>query len=313
MATITRRASGLYQCQVRRKGYPSQTRTFNSKTEAKSWATRTEANLSSDRCTEPFSYIIERYRDTVTPNKKQARQELYRIKWLLAHPIASIRLDKLSPHHVAQYKAHRLKKVLCRGGDGSQTVLHCLNLISAILTTAQKDWGISADNPVTMIRKPSQGAGRERRLSREEDEALLANSNGQLSDIITIALETGMRKGEIFRINRNDLLEGRLLRIPLTKNGHPRTIPLTACAHEVIGRCASLRMTEPQFRYRWNMLLMRCDITDLRFHDLRHEAITRLFEKGLSIPEVALISGHRDYRMLQRYTHIRPELIAEKL
>lgn len=313
MATITRRGPGKYQCQVRRLGYRTQTKTFPTITEAKAWTVRTEASLRADRSSEPFSTIIERYRDTVTPTKRQARQESYRIKWLLAHPIASVRLDKLSPHHIAQYKAHRLAQVRSKGRDGSQAVLHCLNLISAILTTAQKDWGIRVDNPVREIRKPRQKEGRARRLSDDERTTLLAKSEGLLRDIIVVALETGMRRGEIHRISRDNLKEGRLLHIPITKNGHPRTIPVSALAYEVIGQRETFHMTEPQFRYQWGALLSRAKITDLHFHDLRHEAVSCLFEKGLNVPEVALISGHRDYRMLQRYTHIRPETLGDRL
>ena len=313
MATITRRGPGKFQCQVRRIGYRTRTKTFPTITEARAWATRTEASLRADRSAELFSTIIERYRDTVTPTKKQAKQELYRIKWLLSHPIASVRLDKLSPHHITQYKTHRLEQMRSRGKDGSQATLHCLNLISAILTTAQKDWGIRVDNPVREIRKPRQGAGRTRRLSKEEYAALLTKSDGLLKDIIVVALETGMRRGEIHRISQDDLREGKLLCIPISKNGHPRTIPLSSLAHEVIYRRGSFHMTEPQFRHQWAMLLRRCKIMDLHFHDLRHEAVSRLFEKGLNVPEVALISGHRDYRMLQRYTHVRPESLGGRI
>ncbi|MSO85646.1 MAG: site-specific integrase [Rhodospirillales bacterium] len=313
MATITQRAPGKFQCQVRRMGYRTQTKTFPTRTEAKTWCIRTEANLRADRSAALFSTLIERYRDTVTPTKKQAKQELCRIKWLLAHPIASVRLDKLSPHHITQYKDHRLEQMRSRGRDGSQATLHCLNLISAILTAAQKDWGIRVDNPVREIRKPRQGAGRTRRLSKEEHADLLTKSNGLLKDIIIVALETGMRRGEIHRIGKDDLRGGKLLCIPIAKNGHPRTIPLSSLAHEVICRRGSFHMTEPQFRHRWKTLLKLCGIEDFHFHDLRHEAVSRLFEKGLNVPEVALISGHRDYRMLQRYTHIRPELLGNRL
>ena len=66
-------------------------------------------------------------------------------------------------------------------------------------------------------------------------------------------------------------------------------------------------------RQAWDRLCRRASIEDLHFHDLRHEAISRYFERGLSVPEVALISGHRDYRMLFRYTHLRPEDVAKKL
>jgi integrase len=200
-----------------------------------------------------------------------------------------------------------------KGRDGSQATLHCLNLISAILTTAQKDWGIRVDNPVREIRKPRQKEGRARRLTKDEHDALLAGSDGLLKDIVIVALETGMRRGEILRISPDDLREGKLLHIPISKNGHPRTIPLSSLAYETIRRRGSFHITEPQFRHQWAALLKRCRITDLHFHDLRHEAVSRLFEKGLNIPEVALISGHRDYRMLQRYTHIRPETLEGRI
>jgi integrase len=63
----------------------------------------------------------------------------------------------------------------------------------------------------------------------------------------------------------------------------------------------------------WQRLRSKAGVEGLRLHDLRHEAVSRFFEYGLSIPEVALISGHRDLRMLNRYTHLRPETVAEKL
>ena len=72
-------------------------------------------------------------------------------------------------------------------------------------------------------------------------------------------------------------------------------------------------MTPNAFRLAWGRMMRRCEIDDLRFHDLRHEAVSRFFERGLSIPEVALISGHRDPRMLFRYTHLKPEDVAAKL
>ena len=72
-------------------------------------------------------------------------------------------------------------------------------------------------------------------------------------------------------------------------------------------------ITEDGVRMAWKRLVKRAGLSNLRFHDLRHEAVSRFFERGLSVPEVALISGHRDVRMLFRYTHPRPEDIAEKL
>ena len=113
-------------------------------------------------------------------------------------------------------------------------------------------------------------------------------------------------------------LAGRTVHLPTTKNGWPRTVPLSS-------RAAALLKAIPRegdvvfdvsgnaVRLAWERLRRRAGISGLRFHDLRHEAVSRFFEMGLNVPEVALISGHRDPRMLFRYTHPKPELIAAKL
>ena len=127
-----------------------------------------------------------------------------------------------------------------------------------------------------------------------------------------------MRRGELLRVcNEHFNAETKTLFIPITKSGHPRTIPLTSKAIEIVSKLEPKqtlysRSTEG-FMSAWQNLIKRTGIADLRFHDLRHEAISRFFEYGLTVPEVALISGHKDYRMLQRYTHLKPEQVALKL
>jgi integrase len=114
-------------------------------------------------------------------------------------------------------------------------------------------------------------------------------------------------------------LHSRLLHIPQTKNGSARTIPLTERAVELLkhrqttGGDAPFSLTPNAVRLAWDRLTERAGIEDLHFHDLRHEAISRFFERGLSVPEVALISGHKDYRMLSRYTHLRAADLIIKL
>ena len=112
--------------------------------------------------------------------------------------------------------------------------------------------------------------------------------------------------------------DNRTLHIPDTKNGYPRTIPLTSGAIEVLRELPQtdtsvMAITGNAIRLAWERLKKKAEVTDLRFHDLRHEAISRFFEMGLSVPEVALISGHRDPRMLFRYTHLRAEEVGKKL
>jgi integrase len=140
-----------------------------------------------------------------------------------------------------------------------------------------------------------------------------------MGPIILTAIETGMRRGEIVNIWRANLdLDQRTLHLPITKNGHPRTIPLSTKAVDIIRNVPRtdervFPITANALRLAWEKLRRRAGITNLHFHDLRHEAISRFFERGLSVPEVALISGHRDYRMLFRYTYLRAEDVAKKL
>jgi len=140
-----------------------------------------------------------------------------------------------------------------------------------------------------------------------------------LAPIIRFAIETGMRRGEIVNVRWEDIdFETSTLHIPITKNGHSRTIPLTEEAGGILKALPSadervFPVSGNAIRLAWDRLKRRVGIEDLHFHDLRHEAISRFFEMGLSVPEVALISGHRDYRMLFRYTHLRAEDVAKKL
>nr|WP_258571063.1 site-specific integrase [Flavimaribacter sediminis] len=185
---------------------------------------------------------------------------------------------------------------------------------------------------MSKVRKPKAAQGRDRRLADEELTAILAACDTARNDWfrpgILLAIETGMRRGEILNIRARDLdLELGLLTIPQTKTDRPRTIPLSEKAVSILdevrirageknGRL--FPVTANAFRLAWERCKRRAakdepGITDLRFHDLRHEAVSRFFELGLNVPEVAAISGHRNPRMLFRYTHLKPENIVAKL
>jgi integrase len=144
--------------------------------------------------------------------------------------------------------------------------------------------------------------------------------------IILFALETGLRRSEILEVTWGHLdLNNRLVTIPRAKNGHSRSVPLSLNAIELLtelrGEIRSclvvdariFPMTCNALKLAWKKLLRRAKIEDLHFHDLRHEAISRFFERGLTPPEVALISGHRDMRMLYRYTHPQRHRILQQL
>ena len=141
--------------------------------------------------------------------------------------------------------------------------------------------------------------------------------------MIEFAVETAMRRGEVLRLRWCDVdTTKRTLHILKAKNGYARTIPLTTKAVELLNTRRHVGFkadalvfptTEDAVKMAWRRVMMRVPIPNFRYHDLRHEAVSRFFEMGLSIPEVALISGHRDTRMLLRYTHLRAEDVALKL
>ncbi len=128
-----------------------------------------------------------------------------------------------------------------------------------------------------------------------------------------------MRRSELLAMRWEDVdVEARTVLLRKTKNGFPRTVPLSTLALNVIKdtpRCGDtvFIVSANALRLAWERLKRRAGVSGLRFHDLRHEAVSRFFEKGLNVPEIALISGHRDPRMLFRYTHPKPEEVAAKL
>ena len=142
-----------------------------------------------------------------------------------------------------------------------------------------------------------------------------------------MAIETAMRQGEIYNIRKNDInVQHQTLRIPETKTDKPRIIPLSKRALKALTEQTRasgnvVHMTDkPIFEVNrwteWNRftrLKEECGIEDLRFHDLRHEATSRLFELGFNVMEVASITGHENLKHLKRYTHIKPESLVARL
>lgn len=326
MATYRKRGD-RWQVQVRRVGQPTLSRSFTTKADAQRWARHMEAELDASLL--PVDYrkleettlrdILVRYREEIVPTKRGRDIETIIIDAFLRNPIAQLTLDRLTPQAFASYRDARLETVR------PATLLRELGIVQHAIDMATKEWGFPPiANPVKGIRKPKLGAGRNRRVSPEEISTLLEGAkrsrNPHLAPTIILAVETGMRRGELLGMQWGDLdLQQRILLIPKTKNGHPRRIPLTSKAAETLqalhdrSESRPLPISEDSLKKAWQRLLKRVGIEDLRFHDLRHEAVSRFFELGLSMPEVALISGHRDPRMLFRYTHLDPKKIVEKL
>ncbi|WP_244396119.1 tyrosine-type recombinase/integrase [Afipia carboxidovorans] len=239
---------------------------------------------------------------------------------MLTHKLAQMSLNNMSGAIVARYRDDRLKHVQ------SASVRRELIILRHVFEVAIREWAIPlAKNPCSQLRFPQDARARERRLLGYEEKQLFdaigPRTACYMRALLTLLVETGMRRGELLSICWNDVdLVNRTVRILNTKNGHPRRIPLTPVATSTLAaltRASDDRRVFPlssnAVRLAWERLRKRASLPDLRLHDLRHEAVSRFFEYGLSVPEVALISGHRELKMLSRYTHLQPERIANKL
>lgn len=334
MATLRKRNS-KWHVQIRHAGHPSQSKSFLSKADAHVWARHIEGEMDKaalpidTRVLEQMTVadLITRYKDTVTINKRGVASESKRLEVFLRYKWANKPLNQITAQTFASYRDARIKQVR------PATVVRELGILRSVFETARNEWNIPIpENPLVRVRKPKQPDARDRRLRDGELERLLlacrAGQNDWLRPGILIAIETGMRRGELLNVQWRDVnTVSSTLNIPVTKNGHSRCIPLTPKAVTLITEritddCKPTDLVIPAsanaFRLAWERCKRRVaetypDITDLRFHDLRHEAVSRFFEMGLSVPEVALISGHRDPRMLFRYTHLKAEDIVAKL
>jgi integrase len=324
MATIRLRDSGKWQVIVRSVGLKPISRTFRNHADAKKWANQTEAQIERGDLPSGFDVLrrtslgslLEKYRDTVTIGKKGKGKETALINALLRNQFTTLSLSALTPQHFADYRDFRVRTVR------PATINRALAILNQVYRLARSEWGIPVQNPLTGLRRPKADRPRERRLQIGEWEDLLAAAdkarNKTVRPIIEFALETGMRRSEILAIKWADCnFSNSVLHIPVTKTDTPRTIPLSSNAISILqrqnGNYCPFPTTLYAFDMAWKRLIKRSGLVNFHFHDLRHEAISRFFEFGLNVPEVSLISGHKDYRMLARYTHLRAEAIATKL
>lgn len=331
MATFRKR-NDKWQARVQRSGQSSIAKSFNTKADAIKWARNVESQLdlgvlAPKQSMPRMMSVLVRYLEEVTPTKKGVKQERNRIRQLQKSKLADMTMDKITSEVIAQYRDTRLKTV------SANTIRIELALISVVFEQSRKEWGFALTNPVRGIRIPKPGKPRQRRLEIGEEEALLAACRTSrayyLHSFVVLAIETGMRFGELLGIRWEHInLMTQTIFLPDTKNGHPRTVPLSTRAvgainalpraingklfpsgYQSIHNAFNLAVTKAQSTHPDSHRFLR----GLRFHDLRHEAVTRLFEKGLNPIEVGMVSGHKTLSMLQRYTHLRAESLIIKL
>ena len=313
MASIRKR-NNRWQVQVRSRVYGSISKTFHRKADAQKWAIEQEALMQSGQWSKTIngasriSDLLTKYLTDVSPQKRQPEAEMRRLNRLLRDPISDQLLEYFNSTHAAQFRDRRL-------ADGARTTEYDLVLLRHAWNIANKEWGWAlGPNPMEKIRFPKTNPARERRLMPGEfdhlREAASEMSCWYLWPIVELAIETAMRKGELLSLQWCNIdFENSVALLPQTKNGAPRWVPLSPRASEIL---LSLdRANERVFpigsdavRHGWDRLCKKAEIEGLRFHDLRHEAISRLFELNLTVPEVAFISGHKTPTQLFKYVHV---------
>ena len=313
MASIRFRKN-QWQARVRRKGYPDETKSFNSRQDAEKWARSLESEIDkgqfvniSEAQRTTLGDVIARYLVKVTPTMKSATEDTIRLKAIMRKPIARWSMANLSATRIAAYRDERLKEV------SAGTVIRELAYLSAIINHARREWGINVPNPVQMIRKPQSPQARSRVLTDEETVRLLEalKPTGRRSHwtkpVVQLALVTAMRRGELLSLRWEHIdLQNRTAFLPDTKNGQSRTVPLSTAAVQVLAELPR-HISGVVFPVKFFSLdaafkraYARACLDDIRFHDLRRTAITRMAEKLPNLIELAAVSGHKSLMVLKR-------------
>lgn len=322
-----RQRNGKWQARVLRDGYPDQTKTFAIKADAEKWARALESEIDkgqfvnvSEAQRTTLGDVIERYLTEVTPSMKGATEDTIRLKAIMRKSIARWSMANLSAARVAAYRDERLKEV------SAGTVIRELAYISAIVNHSRREWGINVPNPVQMVRKPQSPPARGRVLTDEEVEKLLQalEPTGRRSHwtkpAVQFALATAMRRGELLSLRWEHVdLQNRTAFLSDTKNGESRTVPLSTAAVQVLAalprHISGVVIPVKYFTLdaAFKRALKRAGLDDVRFHDLRRTAITRMAEKLPNVIELAAVSGHKSLMVLKRYYRPSAAELASKL
>lgn len=369
MGTITKRGELQWQAKVRRKGYPAQSRTFSYKEDAEKWVRELERAADTGGVVDrreaeknTLGAILRRYQTEVTPSKKSADIESVKIDVLMKDvTLPKLKMSAVTSSAVASWRDRRLKQV------SGATVNREIDVLSAVINHARREWDVHVENPIPLIKRPEKARARDRRFSAEEETYLLAALTGgeRLADgtfskgarnpwllpLVKLAIETAMRRGELLSLTWENVdLKRQTAHLPDTKNGDPRTVPLSTCAVAILqalplpevdeedsdieapqrtgpvfpttalalrkGFARAIERAQAQYLADCKQAKRRPAagfLEDVHFHDTRHEAASRLAEKLTNVLELSAVTGHKDLRMLKRYYHPRAEDLAKKL
>ena len=331
MATFEKRVGTTgkttWRVRVRRQSGPWLTKSFPRKQDAEAWARSIESKLdageavpSAEARKRTLGDAIDRYLTVTLPqskHNKNASEQTRLLTWwkdaLGTRPLASI-----TPGVIAEVR-DELTKTKNRQGKpiSGATINRRITALSAVMRVAVKEYGWLTKNPVPNVTRLADSKGRERFLSADERTALLdacrASSVACLHPLVSLALATGGRKGELLGIEWGDVdLERRVVRFRDTKNGDSRTVPLAQTAVESLKAWGRDRIKvgavfpdlPGTIQKSWEAARAEAGLEDFRFHDLRHSAASYLAMSGASLMDIAAILGHKTLAMVKRYSHL---------
>ena len=331
MATFKLRGNS-WQAQVARLGV-RRSATFPTKQQAEAWASDVENQILSNGLLTTSAEItvadvIKRCVKASRYTKLDPNGYATRLAILEKHiNFALVPISKITTNVVAEFRDERL------GVVSSGTVRKDLAALGGVFTFAKRELQVIGSNPVHDVSKPKANPSRERRIPFEHEALILSalgytkgecnNSLQQLAHIFILAIESAMRLGEICKLTRSDIHESHV-QLPITKNGSSRAVPLSRRAKETIQALldysdsqsltnrTSASVSSSYWRKIKTLSAMYPELTDLTFHDTRHEATYRLAQK-LSVLELARVTGHKDMKMLLAYYNPTVHELAEKL
>jgi integrase len=313
MASISKHKTG-WRAQVW-VGDRRASKVFKLKQQAQQWAARKERQLvDAPDDDHTVADLLDRYAETYSEQKKTAAAEAKRCARLTRELGASTKLQDLTSDKLAKWRDDRLREV------SPASVRRDWSLLSHVLNVAVREYGWLKVNPLAALTRPKKPRPRDRTWTDAEVETYLHcagwpgdSLTARTGDVLLFALETAMRAGEITRLTAADI-RPRHVHIPETKNGTARDVPLTTKAREILNEYpGGFGLTDSQLNALFRKVRDRAGLSDIRFHDARRTALTKL-AKQLDALELAKVSGHKDLRILLEvyYTPAADDL-ADKL
>lgn len=337
MATISKRvtASGAvsWRAQIRVKGRPALSETFPRKTDAVRWAEQTEADLRRDLLLpevagrrHTLAELLDRYLEHRKAMGGLERHRIAQLEWWKGRLGAFVLADVTPARIAAERDALLSGEGLSGKRLGPASAVRYLAALSHACSWGERELGWLSANPCRKVKRPQEPRGRVRFLDRDTElPALLAacreSTDRRLYPLVTLALATGARQGELLGLRWADLdLERRLATLHKTKNRERRALVLTAPAHAALLELRRVQPVGPALlfakgpkgkavfpREAWERALARAGIADFRFHDLRHSAASYILMSGGTLAEVAEVLGHKTLSMVKRYAHLSPD------